>query len=998
MQNLEKIFDRLKINKQNGLYITAENRWKKLLPFQIEKQFECKIKPDAFFCVNNKPIILFYHSPKNKKELFKSIWNFNQSPVVIINEPDSVEIFNGFSFLKDKMSLEKIGGDDQLNDLSYFEFMTGGLLNNHFKPSNCKNRVDYNLLENIKSARQLLMDDHKIDSSMSNALIGKCIFIRYLIDRKVRFNFENNLHIWTNDELCNLLKNKYKTIKFLKYLKDNFNGEAFLLDDNCLNDISDDVLNLLSQLLQGTKIKSGQMSLFDVYDFSIIPVEFISNIYENFIGEKNQASKGAYYTPIFLVEYILSETIDKYYNDQPLKFNCKILDPSCGSGVFLVEALRRIIEQYKKNNKVAHEKESNFKNVLKKITEENIYGIDKDDNAINVAIFSIYLTLLDYQDPKEIEDFKFPKLKNQNFFTADFFDTTANFNQIFSKKKFDFIIGNPPWKRGDDKETLFIKYINKRKKNEKYSTQISISNKEIAQAFLLRTSDLSSANTKCAFIVTSKTLYNINAVDFRKYFLHNYFIEKVFELAPVRREIFDKSNDPAIAPAAILFFHYADGKNTNNNVIHHITLKPNRFFSLFKIITIQSSDYKKVLQSRLKEFDWLWKILVYGNYLDFNFINRLKNDYKTINDFINENKFLSGQGIQYGQDMQNAKELFGFPLIDVKHINPYFIENSENLFSQEYVHRARDKRLFDKNKLLVKKGLNQDLKLISAISYKKGVFKDSLTAIKSFSDNDIKKLRLICGLLQSVLFSYFIIQTGSSVGIEREQVFDEEKFNFPVVEKLLISKHVEKIEKLTAKISNESKKLFSKISIQKLENVKTELVNKLDNEIFNIFKINNQERSLINYAVDVCIPLITKQYDNGEIISPIEYNSQYLINYINIYFDRFKGAFERVDKSVAAKIICNKYVLGIFFKVLTEKNKPQSIIWERYNDEQLLVKLLSLGINKITNDIFITKDIRGFENDGFYIIKPNEKKLWHEAIAYYDADIFANAMLDEGRK
>lgn len=80
MQNLEKIFDRLKINKQNGLYITAENRWKKLLPFQIEKQFECKIKPDAFFCVNNKPIILFYHSPKNKKELFKSIWNFKRWP------------------------------------------------------------------------------------------------------------------------------------------------------------------------------------------------------------------------------------------------------------------------------------------------------------------------------------------------------------------------------------------------------------------------------------------------------------------------------------------------------------------------------------------------------------------------------------------------------------------------------------------------------------------------------------------------------------------------------------------------------------------------------------------------------------------------------------------------------------------------------------------------------------------------------------------------------
>ena len=84
-------------------------------------------------------------------------------------------------------------------------------------------------------------------------------------------------------------------------------------------------------------MSSGQRALFDIYDFSIIPVEFISNVYEDFIGKEQQAEKGAYYTPKFLVDYILKETVEKHLEKNP---TCKVLDPACGSGIFLVQALR----------------------------------------------------------------------------------------------------------------------------------------------------------------------------------------------------------------------------------------------------------------------------------------------------------------------------------------------------------------------------------------------------------------------------------------------------------------------------------------------------------------------------------------------------------------------------------------------------------------------------------------------------------------------------------
>jgi hypothetical protein len=64
-------------------------------------------------------------------------------------------------------------------------------------------------------------------------------------------------------------------------------------------------------------------------------------------------------------------------------------------------------------------------------------------------------------------------------------------------------------------------------------------------------------------------------------------IERVFELAPVRREVF---HDKAIAPACVLFFRDAKGKNTDSNIIEHIALKPSRFFSMFKIFSIYRND------------------------------------------------------------------------------------------------------------------------------------------------------------------------------------------------------------------------------------------------------------------------------------------------------------------------------------------------------------------------------------------------------------------------
>ena len=127
-------------------------------------------------------------------------------------------------------------------------------------------------------------------------------------------------------------------------------------------------------------------------------------------------------------------------------------------------------------------------------------------------------------------------------------------------------------------------YLQKRKnrekgKNKKY--EIALITMKLPKGFLLRVSDLCKENTHISLIIRSSSLYNLGYSNegshFRRYWLEEYFIDKVFELGPVRHEVFEKSNEPDKAPAAILFYRYADGKITDNNIVEHITLQTKPF-------------------------------------------------------------------------------------------------------------------------------------------------------------------------------------------------------------------------------------------------------------------------------------------------------------------------------------------------------------------------------------------------------------------------------------
>lgn len=942
---LQNLYNKLGFNKENGLYNLSEIDKCKNLALRYKNALEI-IEPTSFFCFNNEPFILFFdlsnNTDQNKlKEIQEKSWNFDKAPIIVVSTDTDIIFYNAFNIDSAKSELVPLIQEktDKDEDFSFENIYSGTFLNKYKNRFTDKNRVHETLFNHIKSYHAELIKDKNLSSLTAINILTRILFLRYLTDR--------NIEIKDNQfDIKSIFDNKDCLYKFFEELKEKFNGDLFEILPNEKNEVNDQHISLLRSFWSDADI-NGQQRLFP-YNFSIIPVELISNIYEEFLLENIDKNK-SYYTPAFLVDYVISETISPFLENKE-DSSCKVLDPACGSGIFLIESLRKIISKQEEINKGC----KLSADVLNNLVKDNIFGIDKDNRAVNIAIFSLYITLLDYQDPKSILDFKFPSLKGSNFFISDFFETGHKFNTVLKQQKIDFILSNPPY--GSIKDKKHIEYYKKE--------NIPVSDCQIAQSFLYRARDFSIAATKCAMIVTSKILYNIKAKNFRNKFLNNFFVDKVLELSAVRKQVFLR----AVTPASILFYNYSFGEKTDDNIVRHISIKPNLYFKLFKTLVIEKNDYKKIEQSYLIKYDWLWKVLLYGNILDFYFIKRIKDSFSKIKD---NNDIYYGHGLIKKGHIYDATHLIGLPFLNTqkKELKKFIILKGTDTFTQERVYRVSNKELFKPPSILIKRGLMSDLSCVAALSSEQRVFTDSIFAIKSKA-NDINSLYCLTGILNSDFINYLILNLSVSAGVEREEIKEHEFLTFPYI-------YNSKIKDIVIKLQ---------------EAVTPKKLNELETYINESFLMDETEKDLIDYALDVSIPIWKYGGDilKNKIPKALKPASKdTLKEYAEIFYDYFNNRYSNFSIDIYS---AKNYNL-INFKARQE-NKPEKAIDFKHPDKinNILEQLLNLSINQITKEIFLKKDIKGFQENSFYVIKTNEYKNWHKAMARRDLNEFTNAI------
>lgn len=994
MRRIDDIYKRLDIQGKGGFVTLQDPDWigKVKLPERVLSLLQdpksSLSEASALFCFGGKPLIFFYDNPTDVASLHKAVWNLNEVPVVVIVTKDSVCVYNGFAYEKELSSLQLIGHEEVLGEFSYFKLVTGCGWEAYQKELSYHNRVDYFLLNNIQFAQKYIQKTG-VSRNLANRLIGKIIFLRYLTDRHVVLNFEGQKRALTNEDLILLLQDKQCLSLLFETLQDGekgFNGDLFRITKDELEGVPMEALNVLVRLLRSDNLEDGNMSLFDVYDFSILPVEFISNVYERFIGKENQEREGAYYTPRFLVDYVVENTVGRHLAASD-KSVCRILDPACGSGIFLVESLRRIIDHYIQHNDGEELHGTALQEKLRELVVNNIYGIDSDESAIQVAAFSIYLTLLDYQKPADISTFRFPNLIGTNLKCQDSFCST-NFEGLV----FDYVIGNPPWNRGrkelDEYGNEIIpeyqKYVMCREKKE---SRHIVGNKEIAQAFVLRSMDFMNPRTQTALVLTSKVLYNGQSKSFRDYLLDTVQVNTVLELSAVRREVFSQSSDPAIAPACVLFYQKKLDSSNTIHTVTHAAVKPSVFFTLFKVLTIEKADFKQVRQDLLREHDELWKILLYGSYLDFIFVRRLLK-MKTIQQEINERKYETGNGVTCGKvhtRQYDTSAYIGKREIEALNIKSYRILPSDARWTLPRAQWGRRPILFEGPLLLIRKGIDSANYSCRAAVYEgNAIYKDAITGVHG---DDIRVLRNMAGVLNSRLFCYFALMCMSSVGVERETGLKKEKFSMPYVSGG-IDRHVESIEhKYNDMIKNPLQ------SCDEAENYIEKERTEIENIIARELHLSTVEKALIDYAIQYSIPLAT---GNGTVEAVINNPNgrKMMDDYAQVFLNRFDGQLGEGNFLNCHCEIAADYV-AVRFKVEKERKTTS---FTRSKVDGLHALLLTLSVANLSDQLYLRKDIRGFERDGFYVVKPCDQRLWHEAVAYVDVQEFVDAMLSNQTK
>ncbi len=279
------------------------------------------------------------------------------------------------------------------------------------------------------------------------------------------------------------------------------------------------------------------------YDFSAIESDVLGKAYENFIGhvvtgtkrfnEKESISKrkeeGVYYTPQYIVNYIVDNTLRSYVKENGISsfdgiLKIKVLDPACGSGTFLIRAFEVIQEEARK----LLGRETNYDENIKLLTS-CIFGVDKDERAVDIAKLRLSLTLAARQ--------KLPEL-GKNIQCGDSlidddavvpdgkaFKWAEKFKDVMRSGGFDMVVGNPPYVRSELEDKEYQKQRKWMETSGKYSTLYE--KWDLFVAFIERGLKLLKKEGYLSLIISNSFNTSKYADKIKKYIIDEYWLKQI---------------------------------------------------------------------------------------------------------------------------------------------------------------------------------------------------------------------------------------------------------------------------------------------------------------------------------------------------------------------------------------------------------------------------------------------------------------------------------------
>ena len=431
--------------------------------------------------------------------------------------------------------------------------------------------VDKEFLNSLDEWRTLLAeslskDNKQLKEEELNFIVqhtlDRIIFLRICEDRGIE-DYESLKKTLTGEHYYNELIYKFNEAD-AKYNSGLFDFEKDTLSQT---------ITIPNKILKN--IISGLYYPECPYEFSVLSVEILGSAYEQFLGKtitintkgkavielKPEVRKagGVYYTPQYIVDYIIENTVGELCNNKKPKDieKLKIVDPACGSGSFLLGAYQYLLNWHRnyylenpnKKNPLTPDKNLTTEE-KKRILLNNIYGVDIDINAVEVTKLSLLLKCMEGETQASITHqrtiFKarvLPTLdanikSGNSLIDTDYYDNEIDFGEerkikpfswektfpeVFKQGGFDAVVGNPPWVDLKGHPPNLINYY-----FMKFKTTTNRIN--LYSIFLEQGLNIITKNGYLGFVIPNSLLYQSSYEKIRKIILENWKIDKIVRL------------------------------------------------------------------------------------------------------------------------------------------------------------------------------------------------------------------------------------------------------------------------------------------------------------------------------------------------------------------------------------------------------------------------------------------------------------------------------------
>ncbi|WP_067865170.1 HsdM family class I SAM-dependent methyltransferase [Neptuniibacter marinus] len=977
----------------------------------IRKAFE-ELNIAAIHCISGVPsIAILVQDELNQPEIdavHKALWNQGLATILLVISRDTLRVYSlaqlpeTASHQSDK--LVKVFGliDDALELKDFILGVESGrFIASNEEKFDSKHRVDQVLLSNLEVTVKRLIDNG-ISLESAQALLMQVMFIAYLEDKEIITDdyFQtatNSPHI----KSLRTLLNEGDVSDFnqlFNLLKHHFNGDLFVapcsFDENDrVEHISTKHVKILSDFRAGNiSISSGQLQFWP-YDFKFIPIDLISAVYDRFLGfnPTSKRASGAYYTPMFLADLVTEQAWEQLSKKQKAKGN--YVDPSCGSGIFLVRLLEKMIDDWRINHRSDRPTWPALLSMLNRL-----HGFDIKKESIRVASFSLYIALLENTRPTEILSLMekgrlLPKLFGKTLRSVDFFEVPKGTEQ------YDLIIGNPPWvsRRGEQ--------VNAEKWCK--DNQCGMPAREVAWGFAWKTIQHTNQEGVIALLLKATsflTNHSNTVTKARREWLNNIHLLRVINFADMRFQLFDGGD----APTALMIFKPKN--KISDYKFEYWTPKADLNLKTKRMITLSRNDQAKLSINQVIEDQLLMKRRMWMTTPEaklFQYLNRLPSltnrliTYQESKKKVNagHGKWIIGQGFIPAQEhkledisYKTAKSsiVTKVPHLETKRFQPLVLPEIESgSWSTDIVYRKGYEEGFKAPHVLIPQGVESTQgRLRASFSNQDLSFRDSIQAIH-FEKEDTQNAKFLTVLLNSSLTAWFLFHHSSNTGMERDKVHQEQLLDipFPSIEELADSFAAEQA-------FNMANDFMDMLLCQKDDLLRSDITsyrNDIDQIIYKYFGLSEVEVSLIEETLSQIIPSMQPNARSKTL--PKLWTDTYIEDWQS-YSESLSIALSKwLEKPYQARAELVGYSADlVILGVNITEDQSKKIFTTRNNGEldtilQSIWKSLPEGIS---SNFQLIPDLRVFIDDVLYMVKPRKKRFWLKSTAMADADTIAS--------